>query len=1276
MESRMPPQNLEAEQSVLGSVLLDNEVFSRIEGTLRTEHFYKEGHRKIFRAMERLFRRGDPIDLVTITEELRQSGDLEGVGSVPYLIGLADSVPTAAYAENYARIVVEKAILRELISTSGAIMQSAFDQAMPLEQILDKAEASIFDMSSAKRTQDFQGMGELVTDTFAYINELFANPDPVSGLRTGFKELDQLTAGLQPSSLNVLAARPSMGKCLTKDTLLVVPGSGERITIEEFVRRRLRCVYGISSTGAIRPTRVSDWIDSGIKPCFRVITRTGRSVEVTGHHPFLTHRGWTPLHDLGVGDKVAVPRRLASFGQVSDLPLGKVRLLAYFIAGGGLTRSSPVFTNTDPVIVNDFTSLIGEYFPELRCRANGIDITVAREYRPGQRKDLPNPLTLWLREHRLMGKGAADKRFPDVVWQWDRERMVEFLRVLFSCEGTIYALSEARRPRIEFTVASQELARDVHHALVRFGIVSKLWRKTERSWRVEITEPESVDVYGTEIGWLGEKASRSFRPHPLRFSNSGHLPNDAWRAVREAAAEAGLSLSELARRSGENVGSGYNPHTGRGLPQKRLAGYAQVLERDDLRQISHPDLYWDDIVSIEAIGEHQVYDLTVPDGANFVAADFCVHNTSLALSLAQHVALREAKPVGIFSLEMSGLQLVTRMLCSEARVDMSRVRNGQLSDRDFQRLADTAGRMSEAKIYIDDNADMTVMELRSRARRLVAEHGPGLIVIDYLQLMSGGTNNENRQQEISNISRGLKALARELDVPVLVLSQLSRAVESRPNKRPMLSDLRECVTGDTLVVLADGRRVPIRDLVGKTPEVVALGTDGRLTVAKSDKVWEVGTREVFEVRLASGRKIRATSKHRLVTQDGWKRIANISEGDRVALARHLPEPEAPVRWPDSEVALLGQLIGGGTYLSGQPLRYTTASEENSQTVLEGAQALGSTVKRYAGRGCHQLLIGNNGSRWKPAGVGGWLKQLGIFGQRSHQKRIPGEAFRLGNDQIALLLRHLWATDGCILAGKAGSNGSHTACYASNSRGLAFDVAALLLRLGIVARVKSTVKGDHRPGYQVFVSGTRDQRRFLEIVATHGPRVDPGRKLLEALAPEVGVQTNVDTLPKEAFRAVRSAMAQREVSQRKVADLRGRSYGGMGNFVFNPSRETMLEHADLLQDAGLHEWATSDLFWDKVVEVVPAGEEVVYDLTVPGPSSWIADSIISHNSGAIEQDADLVMFIYRDEYYDPHSEKQGIAEVIIGKQRNGPVGTVELQFHNAHVRFNDLARSTG
>jgi replicative DNA helicase len=1234
VESRTPPQNLEAEQSVLGSILLDNEVYATLEGTLRAEHFYKESHRKLFRAMERLFRRGEPIDLVTLTEELRQGGQLDEVGNLPYLIGLADSVPTAAYAESYARIVVEKAVLRDLIGASGQIMQTAYDQAMPLEEVLDASEKAIFELASSKRSHQFGSMNELVTETFAHINELFANPDPVSGLRTGFKELDQMTSGLQPSSLNVLAARPSMGKCLTAGTLIDLPDTGERVPIEEVVRRRHGCVLGVSDTGRVRPATVTDWIDSGVQPAFRVTTRTGRRVETTGHHPFLTVHGWTPLHHLSEGDAIAVPRAVPAFGHDRSVSVARARLLGHRIAEAA--RAEP-------------------------------------------HTDRPAPPTAWPDELAPMGRRAEDAFLPDVVWRWDRERLAALLGALFGRAGTIDVQGAARRPRVELAVASERLASDVHHALVRFGIVATLGRALDRSWRVEIADPVSLARYHDQIAERGATTRR--RPAPAsgstRGAHVGHAPPQVWTRIRSLCEARGWSPSDLARRAGQRVPPGWSPDTRRSLPIRRLAAYADALDDDALRRAASPDLHWDEIVAVEPLGPVQVYDLTVPDGSNFVAADVCVHNTALALSIGLNAALRENTTVGLFSLEMSGVQLVTRMLCSEARVDMTRVRNGQLTDRDFQRLADTAGRMSEARIFIDDHADMTVMELRSRARRLMAEHGLGLIVIDYLQLMSGGNlgrfGAENRQQEISAISRGLKALARELDVPVLVLSQLSRAVESRPNKRPMLSDLRECVPGDTLVVLADGRRRPIRELVGLRPCVVAVGEEGRLRPARADKVWAVGRRRVRELRTASGRRLRASDRHRVLTGAGWRRMDEVTPGDRIALARRLPPPTDPVRWPDPHVELLGQLIGDGSYLKGQPLRYTSGSASNLAVVRRGAQALGSTVREHAVRGrLRQLSIGGNGSRWRPAGVGAWLKELGVFDQRSHEKRVPDAAFQLADDQVGRLLRHLWAADGCIGVRKAGLRGSHTVSYATNSRGLADDVGALLLRLGIVARIAEVRSDGGRPWYRVHVSGAHDQTTFLERVGAFGPRAVPAERLAAALS-GVRENPNRDTLPRERFDLVRARMRELGISTRRMAALRGTSYGGAAPFAFAPSRATLRQYARLLGDATLAGMADDDLYWDEVTAVEPAGDEEVFDLTVPGPATWLADGLVSHNSGAIEQDADLVMFIYRDEYYDPHSEKQGVAEILVGKQRNGPVGSLELQFHSAHVRFNDLAR---
>jgi replicative DNA helicase len=284
-------------------------------------------------------------------------------------------------------------------------------------------------------------------------------------------------------------------------------------------------------------------------------------------------------------------------------------------------------------------------------------------------------------------------------------------------------------------------------------------------------------------------------------------------------------------------------------------------------------------------------------------------------------------------------------------------------------------------------------------------------------------------------------------------------------------------------------------------------------------------------------------------------------------------------------------------------------------------------------------------------------------------------FRFDKEQVGLLLRHLWATDGSICCRRAGSRGSAKIYFCTSSEGLAKDVAALLLRLGMVARIGVVHKANYRPVYNVAIYGVDQQKRFLERVGAFGPRVAQADRLWNELA-FLEANTNVDTLPKEVFLQVKAAMANKGISHRELAALRGTAYGGSYQFAFAPSRPLLMEYATLLDDDSLRGWAASDLFWDRVVDLSQVGVEEVFDITVPGPSSWLADGIISHNSGALEQDSDLILFIYRQEMYEKENtpdDKKGIAEVIIGKHRNGPTGEVSLAFLSPYTRFEDLAK---
>jgi replicative DNA helicase len=666
-----------------------------------------------------------------------------------------------------------------------------------------------------------------------------------------------------------------------------------------------------------------------------------------------------------------------------------------------------------------------------------------------------------------------------------------------------------------------------------------------------------------------------------------------------------------------------------------------------------------------------------------LAARPAVGKTSLALTMAHNTAIKHQRSVAIFSLEMSKEQLVQRLLSMDAGIDQQRLRTGWIEDDEWERIVFAMGTLSEANIWIDDTAGISTVEMRSKARRLQAEHGIDLIIVDYLQLMQSmsgsGKRNENRVQEISEISRNLKGLARELNVPVLALAQLSRAVESRQSKVPQLSDLREsgCITGGTPIYLPDlGMYRPIEQLVGQEGfRVLALNTETwQLEPCIVSNAFATGYKSVYRMTTRLGRTIRATANHKFLTMHGWERLSSLSQGDRISLPRRLPGP-TQATMSNNELALLGHLIGDGCTLPRHAIQYTTHERELAEIVADLAiavfgDAVLSRIKKERDWYQTYLYAGYHLTHRVRNPISIWLDELGVFGLRSYEKHIPEKVFTQPAESIAHFLRHLWSTDGCINL-SFGKKHFANVYYASSSNELARNVQSLLLRIGINATLsRHTQVNKGRDQYHVSVSGKDEIERFITQVGALSQK-----KLVHQIAivdylSQRSANTNRDVVPREVWKLLAvPAMQAVGITSRQMQAGLGNAYCGTSLYKQNLSRERATRLAQVVQCDELASLAQSDVYWDEIINIEPDGEAEVYDLTVDELHNFVAGDIVVHNS--IEQDADIVMFIYRDDVYNPETERKNIADIIIAKHRNGPVGEVSLYFQASQTRFHDL-----
>ena len=886
---RTPPHDVAAEQCALGGMLLSKDAISDVIETIRPADHYRPAHQLIHEAVLDLYARGEPADAITVASELTKRGEIARVGGAPYLHTLIASVPTAANAGYYARIVRERAILRRLVEAGTRIVQFGYAGDADADELVDRAQAEVFAVTERRTGEDYHSLSEIMPGALDEIESISSRGAHLTGVPTGFVDLDALTNGLHPGQMVVIAARPGAGKALALNTPLPTP-TGWTTMGEVQVGE-----YLIGADG--KPTRVVAATDVMYgRPCYEVEFDDGTVIVADADHEWRTSTRaarrqhsenrpawyWTKEARLRLRTACQVahaePDRCTTAAEVLAAVGGEFRNIMHTAGRGvGLAPERVRTTVTGPV--RSYTWRAPAYSSRRALLAAMVqladrpknaattavhqdvvtttEIANALRYPTDERlnhavavaepvelppSDLPfPPYTLGA----LLGDGASRyARLTSADPQIAAEITAEGLRVTKlpgAPLGYSVRLPEPA-PIAERTCAICGRSFTPMTAQVRTCGRVCGGRSRSRKWRLILgpsPQPTCPDCGRPSSGCRQCRACRDNHGtaqailRSIGVLGNKHIPMEYLRAsqTQRRALLAGLldtdgtvspsgsvQFSVTSRRLATDVRElvvslGYRC----GWTEKRVAGKTEAssvaytisftatddvfrlerkraTHRERRRGKTSPrtrERFITDVRPVESVAVRCVQ----VDGADhmYLASRSMIptHNSTLALDFARAAAIRHSIATVLFSLEMGRNEITMRLLSAESRVPLQNMRTGQMNDDDWARLAKRMSEVADAPLYIDDSPNMSMMEIRAKCRRLKMRHDLKFVIVDYLQLMSSPRRVENRQQEVSEMSRSLKLLAKELDVPVVALSQLNRGPEQRTDKKPLLSDLRE-----------------------------------------------------------------------------------------------------------------------------------------------------------------------------------------------------------------------------------------------------------------------------------------------------------------------------------------------------------------------------------------------------------------------------------------------------------------------------------------------------
>lgn len=665
--------------------------------------------------------------------------------------------------------------------------------------------------------------------------------------------------------------------------------------------------------------------------------------------------------------------------------------------------------------------------------------------------------------------------------------------------------------------------------------------------------------------------------------------------------------------------------------------------------------------------------------------------TALGITLALNAA-RAGKRVGFWSAEMNAERIGRRILAWMTGISTRAQRAGELSQSEWSALIAAQRELASYPMLIDDASPLGVATLRRRARQM-GRKGLDLIVADYLQLIRSGDGRDDMplRDAVPKVSAALRDIAKELHVPVICLAQLTPDIDGRENKRPTISDIRWCLPGSARVYNPQtGQRMRIDNIAGEHPVVLGLDGDWKFsqTVASC---WAAGVQPILKIVTRSGRVLRCSPRHQLLTDFGYRAASGLDVGAFVATPREYPCAAAQ-SISLSQSVLLGWMIGDG-YLRGSPMlalsaRDMTIAQELSSDAFPG---LVFRVRDNGnGRGeCLSLTLSSGMRGAKSNALTCWLRKIGAWGHTGSDKHVPDIVFTQPAAVVGAFLRGLFHADGSFI------RAHQTVQFTSISERLCRDVQHLLLRLAICSSVKTYDKpasGFSVSPYRMWVVEIYNREhvtRFFDVVGFLGEKHAAALVSLTRKSTDSGA---LDRLPPGA---TDSALKLRSQSGLTWKTLGWRNQGKL------MSRETAARVGLAHSDRSLFMWGSSDIYWDTVASVVPDGEEETYDLSAPFLENFCVDDFVTHNSHDAEQDAAVVAMLYRDEYYlqraEPrasanadqmkadklHAEwglalehSRGRAEIIIVKNRDDPTGTAHIAFDGVRSLFTDIEENQG